>query len=80
MRKVILNLAVTLDGLIAGPNGEYDWCFTDADYGMTDFLNSIDATLMGGKSYRIVTEYGPPIPSLRIMFLPTQKKKPPLKM
>jgi dihydrofolate reductase len=34
MRKVILQLAVSLDGLIEGPNGEYDWCFTDQDYGM----------------------------------------------
>jgi len=59
MRKVVLNLAVTLDGFIAGPNGEYDWCFTDADYGMADFFKSIDSTLMGGKSYRIVAEYGP---------------------
>jgi riboflavin biosynthesis pyrimidine reductase len=26
MRKVILGLAVSLDGMIEGPNGEYDWC------------------------------------------------------
>lgn len=25
-RKVILDLAVTLDGLIEGENGEIDWC------------------------------------------------------
>jgi dihydrofolate reductase len=62
MRKVVLNLAVTLDGYIAGPNGEYDWCLTDDDYGMTDFLKSVDATLMGGKSYRLIVEYGPPYP------------------
>lgn len=60
MRKIILNLAVSLDGYIAGPNGEYDWCLTDADYGMTDFLNSVDVTLMGGKSYRLLLEYGQP--------------------
>ena len=29
MRKVVLGLAVSLDGFIEGPNGEYDWCFTD---------------------------------------------------
>ena len=28
MRKVILSVAVSLEGLIEGPNGEYDWCFT----------------------------------------------------
>lgn len=30
MRKVILSVAISLDGLIEGPNGEYDWCSTIA--------------------------------------------------
>lgn len=64
MRKIILNLAVSLDGFIAGPNGEYDWCLTDHDYGMTDFLNSVDATLMGRKTYEVVLPYGHPYPTL----------------
>jgi dihydrofolate reductase len=42
MRKIILNVAVSLDGYIEGPNGKYDWCFTDQDYGFTDFMNRID--------------------------------------
>ncbi|MDZ4681699.1 MAG: hypothetical protein SH848_16240 [Saprospiraceae bacterium] len=37
MCKIILNLAVSLDGYIEGPNGEYDWCFTDQDYGVKDY-------------------------------------------
>ena len=64
MRKIVLNLALSLDGFIAGPNGEYDWCFTDADYGMIDFMKSIDATIMGGKSYRLLLDYGAPYPEL----------------
>jgi dihydrofolate reductase len=54
MRKIILGLAVTLDGFIEGPNGEYDWCFTDQDYGMTEFLNRIDAIFYGRKSYEMM--------------------------
>lgn len=27
MRKVILNLVISLDGFIEGPQGEFDWCF-----------------------------------------------------
>ena len=54
MRKIILGLAITLDGFIEGPNGEYDWCFTDGDYGMQDFLKSIDAILYGRKSYDLM--------------------------
>lgn len=51
MRKIILNLAVSLDGYIEGPNGEIDWCLTDQDYGMEAFFDSTDAIFMGRKSY-----------------------------
>jgi dihydrofolate reductase len=58
MRKVILNLAVTLDGYIEGPNGEYDWCYADQDYGMTEFFASIDMIFMGRKSYELISSTG----------------------
>ena len=54
MRKLILQLAVSLDGFIEGPNGEYDWCFTDQDYGMTEFFKRIDSVFYGRKSYELV--------------------------
>jgi dihydrofolate reductase len=57
MRKLILGLAVTLDGYIEGPNGEYDWCFTDQDYGMNEFFDRIDAMFIGRKSYEMVQQY-----------------------
>jgi dihydrofolate reductase len=53
MRKIILQLAVSLDGFIEGPKGEFDWCFTDQDYGMSDFFKRIDAVFMGRKSYEL---------------------------
>ena len=53
MRKVILGVAVSLDGFIEGPGGEYDWCFTDQDYGMSAFFKRIDAIFMGRKSYEL---------------------------
>lgn len=55
MRKIILGLAVSLDRFIEGPNGEYDWCFTDEDYGMTDFMKQIDSIFMGIKSYELAS-------------------------
>jgi dihydrofolate reductase len=67
MRKVLLNVAITLDGFIAGPNGEYDWCFTDADYGMTGFLQSVDTIIMGRKSYEIAVQYGEPYPDKEVI-------------
>lgn len=57
MRKLILGLAVTLDGYIEGSNGEYDWCFTDQDYGLNEFFNRIDAIFIGRKSYEIAKQY-----------------------
>lgn len=58
MRKVVLQLAVSLDGFIEGPNGEYDWCFTDQDYGMTDFFQRIDSVFYGRKSYELMLSMG----------------------
>lgn len=61
MRKIILGLAVSLDGFIEGPNGEYDWCFTDQDYGLSDFFKRVDAVFMGRKSYELtMTMEAPP--------------------
>lgn len=56
MRKLILGLAITLDGYIEGPNGEYDWCFTDQDYGLNEFFDRIDAIFIGRKSYEIAEQ------------------------
>ena len=58
MRKVILGLAVSLDSYIEGPNGEYDWCFTDQDYGMSDFYKRIDSLFIGRKSYELMLTMG----------------------
>lgn len=58
MRNIILQLAVSLDGFIEGPNGEFDWCFTDADYGMTAFSKRIDAIFIGRKSYELTLSMG----------------------
>ena len=55
MRKIILNVAVSLDGFIEGPAGEYDWCFNDQDYGMTAFFEETDAIFIGRKSYDLVS-------------------------
>jgi dihydrofolate reductase len=58
MRKIILQLAVSLDGFIEGRNGEYDWCFTDQDYGMADYLKSVDSLFLGRRSYELMLEMG----------------------
>ncbi len=66
MRNVILNVAVSLDGYIEGPNGEFDWCFTDQDYGMKEFESGIEAIFFGRKSYDVLKKFEQhPYPNLK---------------
>ena len=60
-RKIILDLAVTLDGFIEGKNGEVDWCIMDAEMGFINFLNQIDTIFYGRKSYELWGEFTPEI-------------------
>jgi dihydrofolate reductase len=51
MRKVILDLAVTLDGFIEGSKGEIDWCIMDDDMDFDGFLATVDTIFYGRVSY-----------------------------
>ncbi len=51
MRRVKLFVAVSLDGFIAGPNGEVHWLFKDQDYGLRAFFETVDTVLLGRKTY-----------------------------
>ena len=62
MRKIILQLAVSLDGYIEGPKGEFDWCFMDQDYGMSAFFKRVDTTFMGRKTYELALSMEGEIP------------------
>ncbi|MEE1944192.1 dihydrofolate reductase family protein [Pedobacter sp. KR3-3] len=59
MKKVILDLAVTLDGFIEGPNGEIDWCIMDDDMDFDSFLSSIDTIFYGRVSYDAWGNFSP---------------------
>lgn len=58
MRPVILYVTTSLDGLIAGPEGEIDWLFHDQDYGYAAFYDSIDCCIMGSKTYQLIEKFG----------------------
>ncbi len=63
MRKIILDVAVTLDGFIEGPNGEIDWLAKDenTDFGdiLNDILIDIDTIFYGRISYDLWGNYSP---------------------
>jgi dihydrofolate reductase len=59
MKKIILNLATSLDGFIEGPNGETDWCIMDDDMHFDAFLESIDTIFYGRISFDAWGNYQP---------------------
>ncbi|MDQ0229120.1 dihydrofolate reductase family protein [Metabacillus malikii] len=52
-RRILLDLAVSLDGFIEGENGEIDWCIMEPEMGFHHFLNQIDTIFYGRKSYEL---------------------------
>jgi dihydrofolate reductase len=61
MRRVILLMHVSLDGFVAGPNGEMDWIkFDDEMINDTDALTaSSDTALFGRVTYQMMAGYWP---------------------
>jgi dihydrofolate reductase len=57
MRKIVLYIATSLDGFIAGKEGNTDWLFTDGDFGYQAFYDSIDTTLMGYNTYFFIRQF-----------------------
>jgi len=58
MRKLVLYIATSLDGYIARSSGEFDWLFSDQDYGYTEFFAGVDTVLMGRKTYEQALGFG----------------------
>jgi dihydrofolate reductase len=57
-RRLRYQVAVTLDGFIAGPNGEYDWIVMDPAIDFTALYNQFDTAVMGRKTYAAGAEQG----------------------
>jgi dihydrofolate reductase len=53
MRKLILQMQMTIDGFVAGPNGELDWMIWEWDDDIKKYVNeltdSVDTILLGRK-------------------------------
>ena len=57
MRKIVLFVATSIDGFIAGKDGNTDWLYTDGDFGYQAFYDSIDTTIMGYNTYYYIRHF-----------------------
>jgi dihydrofolate reductase len=58
MRRVIYGCAMSLDGYIAGPNGEYDWIVMDPDVDFARMMARFDTFLIGRKTFETMRRMG----------------------
>jgi dihydrofolate reductase len=57
-RRLRYHVAVSLDGFIAGPKGEYDWIVMDPSIDFAAMYKEFDTAVMGRRTYEIVTAQG----------------------
>ena len=60
MRRIRYQVACSLDGYIAGPNGEYDWIVNDPDIDFQAIFDQFDTLLMGRRTYEMAGAGGSP--------------------
>jgi len=57
-RRLRYQVAVSLDGFIAGPNGEADWIVMDPSIDFAALFKEFDTAVMGRKTYEVMTAQG----------------------
>ena len=57
-RRVRYCVAMSLDGFIAGPSGEYDWITMDPEIDFKAIYSQFDTMVMGRRTYEVVKAAG----------------------
>lgn len=60
MRRVLYRVAASLDGYIAGPQGELDWIVHDPAVDFAKVYESVDTVLLGRRTYELTRQPGAP--------------------
>lgn len=55
MRRLRYGVAVSLDGFIAGPSGEYDWIVSDPAIDFASMFAQFDTLLMGRRTFEVAS-------------------------
>jgi len=58
MRKIIYCVAMSLDGYVAGPNGETDWIVMDPEVDFAAMMARFDALVMGRRTFEAALAQG----------------------
>ena len=58
MRRLRYQVATSLDGYIAGPNGEFDWIVADPDIDFGALFKQFDTVVMGRKTFMATLQQG----------------------
>lgn len=58
MRELVYSVAASLDGFIAGPNGEFDWIIQDPTIDFGEIFGEFDTLVMGRRSYELMLREG----------------------
>jgi dihydrofolate reductase len=58
MRRVRYGVAMSLDGYIAGPKGEYDWIVMDPDIDFKALMGRFDTFLVGRRTFEAMGAQG----------------------
>ena len=77
MRRIRYSVAMTLDGYVAGPNGESDWITIDPEIDFAALTSSFDTMLLGRKTYEAARQLGqgPAMPGMQAFVLSTTLKQ-----
>jgi dihydrofolate reductase len=61
MKKIFMQMLISLDGYVEGPNQELDWHLVDGDLNAfaVDMLENTDVLIMGRKTYELMAGYWP---------------------
>jgi dihydrofolate reductase len=58
MRRIRYAVAASLDGYIAGPQGEADWIIMDPEIDFNSFFQQFDTVLLGRRTFETMTRAG----------------------